>query len=391
MVSSRNSGDLLTICLEGRIDSTNASAVEQQIRSLIAGQNITHFLIDIQNLCYISSAGLRILLHLIKNYPTMQLINANSDIYEVLEMTGFTEIITVRKTYREISIEGCEEIGRGSNGIIYRVNQDTVVKVYIHSDALKDILHEREVARLALILGIPTAISYDVVRVNDHYGSVFEMLNARSFSDILIKEPDKIDWCVQEYVHLMKTLHSTVVPKGKLPDMKKTVLSWASFLQEHLPQEAGQKLVRLVEEVPDSDCMLHGDYHTKNIVVQKDEILLIDMDTLSVGHPIFEFGSIFNAFVGFHELNQENVKHFQGFDFDLSTRFFHKVLAAYLNTDDEQKIQSLYDKAALIGYTRLIRRGIRRSESKTEQGRKELAYRTERLLTLLSQTDTLTI
>ena len=125
--------------------------------------------------------------------------------------------------------------------------------------------------------------------------------------------------------------------------------------------------------------------------MQKDEILLIDMDTLSVGHPIFEFGSIFNAFVGFHELNQENVKHFQGFDFDLSTRFFHKVLAAYLNTDDEQKIQSLYDKAALIGYTRLIRIGIRRSESKTEQGRKELAYRTERLLTLLSQTDTLTI
>ena len=106
----------------------------------------------------------------------------------------------------------------------YRETSDNVVKVYHDTDAIDDLKNEREVARLALILGIPTAISYDIVKVGGSYGSVFELLNARSFSDIISKEPDRFDWCVKEYVDLLKKIHSTVVPKGKLPDMKKTVL-----------------------------------------------------------------------------------------------------------------------------------------------------------------------
>ncbi|MBR0085199.1 MAG: hypothetical protein IJL97_01480, partial [Lachnospiraceae bacterium] len=71
----------------------------------------------------------------------------------------FTEMMTVEKAYRVVSVEGCEEIGRGANGTIYRIDRDNVVKVYNNADALEDIQHEREVAKLALILGIPTAIS----------------------------------------------------------------------------------------------------------------------------------------------------------------------------------------------------------------------------------------
>lgn len=73
---------------------------------------------------------------------------------------------------------------------------------------------------LALILGIPTAISYDVVKAGNCYGSVFELLNARSFAAILAKEPEKLDWCVAEYVKMLRLIHSTVVPAGKLPDVK---------------------------------------------------------------------------------------------------------------------------------------------------------------------------
>ena len=66
-------------------------------------------------------------------------------------------------------------LGRGSNGTIYRISEDTVVKVYPRGDALSDIRHEREMVRRALVLGIPTAISYDVVSVGDGYGAVFEL------------------------------------------------------------------------------------------------------------------------------------------------------------------------------------------------------------------------
>ena len=379
----------MTVNLKGRIDSNNAAQVEKDILTELQGSSGQPVILDAADLQYISSAGLRVILRLKKAHPELRIINVNSEVYEILDMTGFTEMMPVEKAYRVVSVEGCEEIGRGANGTIYRIDQDNVVKVYNNADALADIQHEREVAKLALVLGIPTAISYDVVKVGDSYGSVFELLNARSFSKILANEPEKMDWCVQEYVKMLKTIHGTLVPAGKLPDMKETVLGWARFMQGYLPEAAGRKLLALVEAVPHDDHMIHGDYHTKNLELQNDEVLLIDMDTLAVGHPIFELASIFNSFVGYSELDHSVIRKFQGFDFETGSSFWHKSLAAYLGTNNQRKIKEVENKARIIGYTRLIRRSIRRKGLESETGRAEIALWTEELLALLAQTDTL--
>ncbi len=388
-MASERTGDTVVIKLSGRIDSNNSGQTEEAIQAQLPGSGAAGVAVDAESLEYISSAGLRVLLRIRKKYPDMKIINVNSEVYEILDMTGFTEMMQVEKAYRKVTVEGCEEIGRGANGTIYRIDQDNVVKVYNNADALEDIQHEREVAKLALILGVPTAISYDVVRVGESYGSVFELLSARSFSKILAEEPEKIDWCVKEYIELLKKIHGTLVPAGKLPDMRETVISWADFMREHLPQAAGEKLCALVRAVPYDEHMIHGDYHTKNVMLQGDEVLLIDMDTLAIGNPIFELASMFNAFIGFSELDHEVIKEFQGFDLETSRAFWHKALARYLETDCEAKIIEVENKARIVGYTRLIRRAIRRKAQETEQGRAEIELWRKELLELLEKTDTL--
>ena len=316
------------------IDSSNALHWEEKIREQLEGKEGEPIILDAASLEYISSAGLRVLLRIKKKNPEIRLINASPEVYAILDMTGFTEIMQVEKAYRVVSVEGCEIIGQGSNGTIYRIDKDNVVKVYKNADALQEIQKERELAKLAFVLGIPTAISYDVVRVGNSYGSEFEFLNARSFTRILSEEPDKLDWCVHEYVKMLRIIHSTLVPAGKLPDMKETVLSWAGFLQNYLPLEAGEKLVSLVEAVPHDDHMIHGDYHTKNLVLQNDEVLLIDMDTLAVGHPIFELASIFNAYNGFSEIDHKRIERFQGINLETGKKFWRKCLAEYLEKNN---------------------------------------------------------
>lgn len=388
-VQCRQTDGQYIIELSGHIDSNNSSEVEKIIFDELGKEPGKTVIIDAEHLDYISSAGLRVILHLRKTYPELRIDNVKSEVYEILEMTGFTQMITVGKAYRRVSVDGCEEIGRGANGTIYRIDQDNVVKVYNNSDALSEIQHEREVARTALVLGIPTAISYDVVRVGDSYGSVFELLNARSFSKLLETEPDRMDWCVQEYVELLKKIHGTIVPEGKLPDMKETVVSWADFVKDYLPDEAGKKLVSMVHAVPYDNHMIHGDYHTKNVELVGDEVLLIDMDTLAVGHPVFELASMFNAFIGFSERDHEIIRKFQGFDFETSQKFWNKVLSAYLGTDDPDVIREVEDKARIVGYTRLIRRSIRRKGLETAEGREEIDFWKQELLELLERTESL--
>lgn len=387
---SEHEAGAVTFTLKGRIDSLNAPEMERQLMEQLAGCADAPVEIDASELQYISSAGLRVLLRVKKTNPDMTITGVSSDVYEVLDMTGFTELMTVEKAYRTVSVEGCEEIGRGANGTIYRIDRDNVVKVYNNPDALEDIQHEREVARLALVLGIPTAISYDVVKVGDSYGSVFELLNASSFSKILATEPERMDWCVKEYVDMLRKIHGTLVPEGKLPDVRLTALGWAEFMRDYLPEEAGAKLVALVEAVPHDDHMIHGDYHTKNLELQNDEVLLIDMDTLAVGHPIFELASIYNSFVGYSEYDHEVIRRFQGFDRETGVTFWRKSLAAYLGTANEMKLREVEDKARVVGYTRMIRRSIRRRGLETPEGRAEIDLWKSELLELLERVDALT-
>ena len=388
-VDHQVSGDLLTIFLKGHIDSANAPEVEDRITEIRGSVPHQSVVMDLQDLQYISSAGLRIILRLRKRLPDLKLINVSQDIYEILEMTGFTEMIEVEKAYRRLSVEGCEIIGEGANGKVYRIDRDTIVKVYMNPDALPDIKRERELARKAFVLGVPTAIPYDVVRVGEGYGSVFELLNASSFAQILKKEPERFEEIAEMSADLLIKIHSTELNPGDMPDMRETALKWAAFLEPYLDADLFKKLYARVEAVPEDHHMLHGDYHLKNVMLQDGEALLIDMDTLCMGHPIFEFGSVYNAYCGFSALNHENILGFLGIDYETAGRLFKRLLELYLKTEDEKRLQEVVDKAEIVGLTRLLRRAIRRGGLETEEGRKQIEYYTSELQRLVPLTETL--
>ena len=377
------------IALVGRIDSSNAASAEQEITDLLSGDTGSELTVDAEKLEYISSAGLRVLLRLRKRFSGMKIVNAVSEVYEIFEMTGFTEMMPISKAYRRVSVDGCEVIGRGANGEVYRIDPDTIVKVYYNPDALPDIHRERELARTAFVLGIPTAIPYDVVRVGEGYGSVFELLNAKSFSKLIAADPDGLDGYVKQFVDLMKLIHSTTVKPGLMPEMKAVALDWADFLREYLPGEKWQKLHELIAAVPEQLTMLHGDYHTKNVMLQNNEVILIDMDTLCTGHPVFELASVYNAFVGFSELDPSVAMSFQGFSSEICHRIWDKTLRLYFETDDEEYLRARAEQAMLIGYTRLMRRTIRRKGFETEQGRQMIECYKQHILELLDRVDTL--
>ena len=381
---------VLTMSLVGHIDSGNAAQAEQELNTLRqSAPSVSAVALDFERLQYISSAGLRVILRLRKERPELKIVNVSSEVYEVLDMTGFTEMLPVEKAYRRLSVDGCEVIGQGANGQVYRLDPDTIIKVYLNPDSLPDIRRERELARKAFVLGIPTAIPYDVVKVGEGYGSVFELLNARSLAKLIIAEPEKLDEYVHVYVDLLKKIHATQVQPGDMPDMKAVALDWADFLKDHLPPEQFEKLRGLIEAVPEDHHMLHGDYHIKNVMVQNGEVLLIDMDTLCMGHPVFEFASVFLAYQGFGELDHTVTDKFLGVDYDTCAAIWDKTLRLYFGTDDRAQLDAIADKARVIGYTRLLRRTIRR-QGDTAEGQAIIANCKARLAELLARVDKLT-
>ena len=386
-VTYRLDKDILYIAIEGRIDASNAAVAEEKIFSIKNNNPGTHTVVDADKLEYISSAGLRVILKLRKEEPKLAIINVASDVYEVFDMTGFTDMVTVEKAYPRMSVDGCEFIAKGANGAVYRYNDETIIKTYFAKDALPEIKQERENARRAFVLGINTAIPYGIVRVGDNYGTITELLNATSVTKLIRKDPDDLSQAAKYYIDMLKSIHAIKVDDGVVPDMKETALAWADFVADHIPEAQSKKLRALIEAVPKRNTLMHGDYHTNNIMVQNGEPLLIDMDTLCMGHPVFELGSMFNAFVGYSELDHQNMMDFFGYSFETAGKFWNIALKMYLNTEDEAVCQSVAEKAMIIGYTRMLRRSIRRPHEADSPAK--IARCKEMLALLLEKVDNL--
>ena len=386
-VTYRIDKDIMYIAIEGRIDASNAAAAEESIFNIKNNNPGKHTVIDADKLEYISSAGLRVILRLRKEEPKLAIINVAPDVYEVFDMTGFTDMVTVEKAYQRMSTEGCEFIAKGANGAVYRYDDETILKTYFAKDALPEIKQERENARKAFVLGINTAIPYGIVRVDDGYGTVTELLNATSITKLIRANPDDLSIAAKYYIDMLKSIHAISVEDGEVPDMKETALSWAEFVSPHIPEEQGKKLRALIEAVPKQNTLMHGDYHTNNIMVQNSEPLLIDMDTLCMGHPVFELGSMFNAFVGYSELDHQNMIDFFGYSFETAGRFWNMALKMYLGTDDEAVCKDVAEKAMVVGYTRMLRRAIRRPQDSDSPAK--IVRCKEMLETLLGKVESL--
>ena len=83
--------------LEGRLDTVTAPELEQVINN--EGEALKNLVLDFRGINYISSAGLRILLGAQKKMNaqgSMELINVSEDVMDILEMTGFADILVIK-------------------------------------------------------------------------------------------------------------------------------------------------------------------------------------------------------------------------------------------------------------------------------------------------------
>ena len=79
--------------LQGSVDSSNAHQFEEELLAAVSGQTLT---LDAEDLAYISSAGLRVLLAAQKKTQgAMKLTNVCELVMEVFEMTGFVDILVI--------------------------------------------------------------------------------------------------------------------------------------------------------------------------------------------------------------------------------------------------------------------------------------------------------
>ena len=96
MESKREDG-VLTIVLPERIDTLNAAEAEAEIEKIRAEGDEEKIIFDAENLNYISSAGLRVIIKVVKQGKNVTVKNVSPEVYDIFSVSGFTNFITVEK------------------------------------------------------------------------------------------------------------------------------------------------------------------------------------------------------------------------------------------------------------------------------------------------------
>ena len=377
-----NKNNVLRIFLEGEINSYNADSLSNEIDEITNKEKFEKLELDFSRVSYISSAGLRVVLKLKQKYKNVSVVEASLDIYDIFSMTGFASIMTVKKALRQIYTSGATIVGEGYYSTVYRLNDDTIVKVFNHVDREEQIEKELALAKEAFMLGVPTAISYDIVKVGDKYGVCFEMLDCKSLRNVVAENKDKLKDYVQKYVDLLKKMNSIECHNPIVPPIKNEYLTKLEDVKDTFTSDQYDKIVKLINSIPDTNTIVHGDCHFKNILIQNDNFVLIDMETLSIGHPIFELASLFSAYVGFSEFNEEESMKFFGIPKEDCVNLYNALIKLYFGKEDHV----IKDKIALLGYINIYRWYRRHSDDN-----KTISNYKNRLLELLDKCDNLDV
>ncbi len=355
----------LTLFPEGHIDSKNAGEFESDVMTALDGAPGVSVVVDVDKLNYVSSAGLRVFMKAMKRANgTLKVINASPEVYEIFEVTGFSSLMDVKKRLREISVDGCELIGQGGFGKVYRLDEETIAKIYNPGISLEFVENERDISQKAFLMGVPTAISYDVVRCGECYGVVFEMLNAKTTAQIIEADPSQIPAVSGGSAKLLKELHQIEPgPDAGLPDCKQRFLDWVDSLAGFITEDEVNKAKAFISSIPDRDTFLHGDYNAKNIMLRDGEFQLIDIGDASVGHPIFDIAGLMLAYIILPNAqggrSDEERRGLLGFDFEYAPQVWGTMCATYfgLRSQEEiaQKTQQLMPYCLLLMAYQAIR------------------------------------
>lgn len=256
--------------------------------------------------------------------------------------------------FKQLSIEGCELIGSGAHASVYRIGPDEIVKVYREDIPYDRVLTEKRRAKRAFILGVPTAISFDIVKVGKSFGTVYELLDAEPTNSFVNRSADNMEKFINMSVELLKYIHSLDADTSDCADMKKDHFKWVDNTEHLIGSHTAEVIRNILKAIPDSNKLLHGDFHLKNIIIVKGKPMMIDMDTLCFGDPIFDLATIANSYWTFPQMNAEAATVQLGISAENAYHIWKSTLSLYYDGMSKEELTGIEHKARLLGLIRIL-------------------------------------
>lgn len=209
-------------------------------------------------------------------------------------------------------------IAYGRTAEIYEWHNEQVLKLFYGWFELEDIEYEVRIARAIHASGLPVPGVGDLIQVNKRNAIVYQRLDGNTMLKNMTRKP----WNFLKYARRVAELHfeiHTCAIQADIPSQRQKLVSKIRHAED-LPKHLREKIMAVLETMPDDHKLCHGDYHPNNILMTAQDEIVIDWIAASNGNPLADVARTTVILLGAAETQQ-----IQGLLEKTLVRMFHSA------------------------------------------------------------------
>ena len=344
------------IILSGIIDTSFADTLNEVIEKAHLEFSNAKIILDFTKVSIITNSCVEYLLKYINEGVKLQLVGVNKEVSVVLKLTGIDSKLEMENEVKSIDVSNCKLLGKGFHSEVYKLDDETIAKIYYDLPSIDTLISERIMAKQAFVKGVPTEISFGLCESNGKAGLMYELVDADTLLSVFVKDPNNIEKYIPEYVSLVKRIHEfDSIGMLEIPDMKQILINNVNNLKKYINDDA-EKLMKVVNSIPNSNHLLHGDPHPANVMLTNNGMIFIDLSDMRTGNEILDLVYLNRTLVQFQKIPTNNY----ALSRQDSKRLWDLFAEEYfkeLSDIEKEQIKAKIDLLALLNITeRFIRK-----------------------------------
>ena len=174
-------------------------------------------------------------------------------------------------------------VATGRTADIHLWNGTNIVKVFREWVSLEAVTLELRAAKAVYDAGLPVPAVGETIKVNNRIGLIYERIEGTSMLEALGRRPWNILKYAEQLAHLHARTHACIVPE--IPPLHRCLENKIRSARA-LPDRLKEKVLLLLDKMPDGNYLCHGDFHPGNIILTGKGPIIIDWIDSSQGNPL---------------------------------------------------------------------------------------------------------
>ena len=194
-------------------------------------------------------------------------------------------------------------LGSGAGSDVYEYESDKVCKLYVDKYGIDLANWEYNKTKDAYDNGLPAPKVYEIIEYNGRVGLIMERFQGKTFNEVLFNHivtsmesgnliqeilDSSFEIFISQIKDTAKVLFQLHQKTCNLMDTAKSSLMYSCRNNDYLTQEEKAIIYKIVENLPDSNNVCHGDPNPNNLLYYSDKILIIDWINCVSGSPLYD-------------------------------------------------------------------------------------------------------